>query len=203
MTSPRRSSLLTATGNWLVERSRSQLFSSSGCGHKARPLPPIEQLRECLSYDAERGRLVWVKRPHPKANLVVPGALAGSVHGDCYRRISFAGTRHLEHRVIWAIVHGYDSPFQIDHVNGDTFDNRIENLREATQSQNMANRVISGKRVGSKKGAFYYKRHQLWAANIGFNKKRIHLGYFQTEEEAHAAYREAALRLFGEFARVE
>lgn len=91
-----------------------------------------------------------------------------------------------------------------DHKNGDSLDNRRENLRPCTNQQNQFNR---NKQAGSSrfKGVTFYKRDGIWLAQIqktGPNGRKNHrLGTFKTEEEAAAAYQAAATKLFGEFAR--
>lgn len=88
--------------------------------------------------------------------------------------------------------------FVVDHINGDTLDNRRCNLRYATLSQNMINRKMPRSKPGTRG-----TRQTLtgrWAAVITKDRKTYHLGVFDTLEEARAAYNEAALRLHGEFA---
>ena len=95
------------------------------------------------------------------------------------------------------------SGLQADHRNGMKLDNRRENLRQATNQLNQANVGVqknnrSGfKSVSKKKG----KKNRPWIARIGVNRKRLHLGYFDTPEQAHEAYHRAAIQYFGEFAR--
>jgi len=90
----------------------------------------------------------------------------------------------------------------VDHIDVDSLNCRRSNLRLATVAENNRNR---GKRRGKNpyKGAFYNKIARRWFSKIGANKQVIHLGYFDTPEEAHAAYCEAANKLHGEFARME
>lgn len=85
----------------------------------------------------------------------------------------------------------------IDHINGIKSDNRICNLRPATRSQNGANRVA----IRGMKGAFFHKSSGKWSAQISKENKKMHLGLFDTEGEAHEAYKEASLRMHGEFSR--
>jgi hypothetical protein len=89
---------------------------------------------------------------------------------------------------------------EVDHINGDTLDNRRGNLRLCSRRQNGANmQPRAGKRF---KGAWYLARTDRWGSQIKVNYKRLHLGYFATEEEAARAYDQAALEHFGEFARL-
>lgn len=103
----------------------------------------------------------------------------------------------LMHRLIM------DAPVGIlvDHIDGDTLNNRRQNLRLATNSQNMANRKTNSNSIAGLKGVSFFGSK--WRAEIQCNNKRYPLGSFSTPEEAHAAYIEAAKRLFGEFARSE
>jgi hypothetical protein len=88
----------------------------------------------------------------------------------------------------------------VDHINGNTLDNRVENLRFASPSQNGMNAKLSKANTSGFKGVTFNKRKEKWMAQIRFDGKNQFLGYFYTPEEAHTAYCEAATRLCGEFA---
>jgi len=90
-------------------------------------------------------------------------------------------------------------PF-VDHVNGDGLDNRRENLRAATHSENAMNRAMNSDNTSGYKGVFRYPRG--WRARITLAGRRTNLGVFATPQEAARAYDTAALALFGEFARL-
>lgn len=92
---------------------------------------------------------------------------------------------------------------QVDHINGDSSDNRLENLRLATNTQNARNRGKSKHNTSGYKGVFWHKATNKWTAQIGVDRKRIYLGIFDTPELAHRAYCEAAKVYHGEFANVE
>ena len=108
----------------------------------------------------------------------------------------------LMHRVIAATPEGLVT----DHINGDTLDNRRENLRICTPSQNAANK--RGVRCSSSyKGVIpnpdkRCKRSERWRAQIQHNRKHILIGYFASQVEAAEAYDAKAKELFGEFARI-
>ena len=89
--------------------------------------------------------------------------------------------------------------FFVDHINGNGLDNRRENLRAVTKTQNMWNRA---RNAGVRhKGVYWHKQHRKWVATIQVNKRRIHIGLFHDENEAAAAYAARAALEFGEFNR--
>jgi hypothetical protein len=89
----------------------------------------------------------------------------------------------------------------VDHINGDTLDNRKANLRLCTNAENVRNaKKKSGVHSSAYKGVCTNK-HGKWVAQITVNYKNHYLGTFETEEQAHSAYCEAATKHFGEFAR--
>jgi hypothetical protein len=94
---------------------------------------------------------------------------------------------------------------QVDHINGNKLDNRRCNLRIANASKNKANCGIRSNNTSGYKGvtkATGRRKNKPWTAQIKVNYKRIHLGYFETKESAALAYNEAALKYFGEFAKL-
>ena len=114
------------------------------------------------------------------------------------RKVDGTWTMLHMHRLIMNAKKGE----QVDHINHNTIDNRKENLRLCTNSQNQHNQ---GKRVNNTsgcKGITWHKRDKRWQAQIKLNGKNIHLGLFLTPEEAYEAYCKAALERHGEFSKV-
>lgn len=90
----------------------------------------------------------------------------------------------------------------VDHINGDGLDNRRSNLRPATRSQNMANRRMNENNKSGFKGVYWNKASGKWHTQIGFEGRKLHLGFHVSVVDAARAYDDAAVRLFGEYARV-
>jgi hypothetical protein len=108
------------------------------------------------------------------------------------------------HRAVMRLA-GIELPpgCQIDHKNGRRADNRLCNLRLATQSQQNMNSRRQSNNTSGAKGVSWCKREQKWRAYIKLNGKLKHLSYFDSKHKAAAAYRQAAKKYFGEFARAE
>lgn len=171
----------------------------------ANTLPPIEYLRKVLDYDPDTGVLAWKRRPREmfKAerdcnvwNTRFAGKVAGNVHthpsGYKSMQVALNDKDWIAHRIAFAIYHGREPKEQIDHLNRDSLDNRICNLREASDVLNQWNQIKPQKNSNSGyRGVGWHKRTQKWQARIGINGTRKHLGLFDTPEQAHAAYLQA------------
>lgn len=154
----------------------------------------IEEVKAALSYEKESGAFTWLVS---KKGLHA-GRVAGTICKNGYRHISINKHSVYAHRLAWFYVHGRWPAQALDHINGDRSDNRIANLREASQKQNMANRPANRGRV-LPKGV--HRHGQRWKTVIKYDGLTRHLGCFDTIEEASAAYAVTASRIFGEFAR--
>lgn len=144
--------------------------------------------RDRLAYDPDTGvltRRAAVGRGEARKRV---GQRAGGVDKSVsYRCVSFGGKQHYEHRVIWLMVHGRWPKHQLDHVNGVRDDNRLCNLREATNAEN--NQNVWSARPASKtglRGASPYRGR--YVARIRTPEGYKHLGVFPTAAQAHAAY---------------
>lgn len=143
------------------------------------------KVKELFNYDPETGDLIW------KVDLYsnkIKGKVAGSLHVSGYKHIQINGKKFKAHRLVWLWHHGFFTSKQIDHINGRPSDNRVENLREATRSQNMQNQHKAHTR--NRSGYLgVRKQKQKWCAIItSCFGKRIYLGAYDTPEEAHEAY---------------
>ncbi len=154
-----------------------------------------EMLRSLVEYDADTGLFTWLERRGGTADA---NGRAGGLQKTGYVSIVIGNKRYLAHRLAWFYVHGAWPQHQIDHVNGDRADNRLSNLREATNRQNQANRKVTSS--SGVKGVSWSKTKRKWVAGIYTNKKRTYIGYFDDKAAASAAYMAKARELFGEFA---
>jgi hypothetical protein len=154
-----------------------------------------QRLQELFSY--QDGNLV---RKITVAGNAKAGSIAGSYHNKGYVQVYVDGKNYLLHRLIYLYHKGY-MPNLLDHINNNKQDNSIENLREATYSQNQQNKKVQCTNKLQLKGAVYHPGKNKWQGRIQLNKKKISLGYFNTAEQAHEAYKIAAVKYFNEFAR--
>lgn len=171
---------------------------------KRKPLPSAEYLRTILTYEPSTGLLRWkIDRGCKKI-----GDIAGSRRGpDGYVQIGIDYRLCRAHLVAWKIVTGCEPPAFLDHKNTVKHDNRWDNLREATKSQNQANIGLISTNKSGLKGVSRYRAGESygkpWQASIAKDGKSQHLGHFSTKKEAHRAYCEAAKKNFGKFARAK
>ena len=160
-----------------------------------------EKLREVLRYDHATGEFWWLVRPSTRVDMSKP---AGTVLKDNgYRRIVIFQKRYRAHRLVWLYVYGKWPADQVDHINGDRLDNRLINLREATNTENSHNVGLKINNTSGYKGVCWHTATNKWVARIKINGKRKYLGLFTHAEEAHAAYCEAADIYHKEFARTQ
>ncbi len=181
------------------ENRRAGLFTLGSLMIKNRVPPHL--IAEIFDYNPITGWVTWKKSPHP---LFPVGARAGSIDtnklGYNNRRICYDKKRYNETHIIWAIMMGKWPTLEIDHINTNSLDNRWENLREATKSQQKMN---SNKRRDNKIGfkcITYSKRLNKYRWAVKANNKHLIGKYFSTPEEAYSDYCAQLPKLHGEFA---
>ena len=146
-----------------------------------KPTLTAARLRELLRYEPD-GTLHWRVITDPVRQKVGPlGAPAG--HGGRLQ-MRLDGHGQYMHRLVWLYHHGDWPSAQVDHINGDKRDNRIENLRLANTAENTQNRLPR------KLGAYFDKNKKArpWRAKIMVDGQCIELGHYDTQAEAQAAY---------------
>jgi HNH endonuclease/AP2 domain len=153
-----------------------------------------ELLHEYFEY--RDGELFWKK----EGKGIQTSKLAGCVDTNGYYKVKIQGKMHGLHRVIFAMHYGY-FPSNIDHIDGDQSNNRIENLREATTAQNAWNTTSNSRNTSGYKNVLFRKSRGKWTCRFKVNGKHIMRGAFNTPEEA-SVYAEFLRKKFhGEFAR--
>lgn len=165
-----------------------------------------EELKEYLDYNPDTGIFVWKKKTHIRAPIVI-GEVAGHLENDGYKRITLFGKRYFAHRLAWIYMkESIPDKMQIDHINRNRDDNRIENLRLATSTENKRNCKKTKVNKSGYKGVHFDSAKRLvrkWRAQIRIGNKQIIIGRYYTPEEAYAAYCEAAKKYHKEFACIE
>ncbi len=155
------------------------------------------RLRELLNYNPLTGEFRWA----PSTNKRFRGKPAGSINNHGYHRIQIDKREYVAHRLAWLFVHGEWPIEEIDHVNGDRKDNRLENLRQATRAENQRNSANWRRSSAGLRGV--QRVNKKYHAHIQCDGKQSHIGSFASPEAAHAAYYAEASRLHGEFARTK
>lgn len=158
---------------------------------KAKPLPPISELRSRFAVRSD-GTLI---RKINAGGGRKAGDPVGTPMRCGYLAVRICGESYMAHRIIWALCNGADpGDMDVDHIDRDKSNNRPSNLRLATRSQNCANKPTRGVHQRKSSGRFQ--------AYVYKDRACIHLGIFDTEEAARAAHEAAKLQLFGEYAHV-
>lgn len=152
-------------------------------------------LLDMFIYNPETG--VFIRRK-TSGNKVM-GSRAGTLHSTGYRYIEILGSSYSEHRLAWFYIHGYWPTNNIDHIDGSKSNNKLNNLREATQSDNGKNRILSKNNSTGHTGVSFYTPLNKYVAKITIDKKQKHIGYYTTIEEAVSARKDAELLHFGEY----
>lgn len=156
------------------------------------PFTP-EVLNEILDYEQSSGLLFWRKREakwfSTEASANAWNAkhagkrVAESKYGRGYSFVYIMGKKMMAHRVIWAMVRGKWPSGVIDHIDRNPRNNRISNLRDVTQSENLQNQS-KRKSESGETGVSWDQRRSRWVARIGSDKKGIFLGHFRLKADA-------------------
>lgn len=162
-------------------------------------------LKEAMTYDPDTGVFVWNDRPihhfacEKDRNIFrakYSGKVAGSEHGDGYRRVTLLKRSFLMHRLAFLYMEGSFPSEWVDHINHDRSDNRWENIRHATTWDNVRNASMFSHNSSGHPGVRWDERESKWLAYISNNGERIRIGCYTSQGDALIA-RKAAERVLG------
>lgn len=151
-----------------------------------------QQVRALLEYNSSTDELRWKPRT------------AGNINSEGYVCVGINGSTYKAHRLIWLMVTGTWPSAEVDHRDLNRSNNRWNNLRACTKSQNGANRAkYKSKNYSGFKGVSWSKKNKKWVAQIKHQGIVYTLGYFTDPENAAQIYKEAAEKFHGKFARTQ
>lgn len=182
-------------------------LTSPTCKEVEMAEPTQARVRELFNYDPVSGCLIWRSRPkdafatkaaYSSFRARCEGKAAGHIEGQGYRVIVFDGQAKKAHKLVWLFIHGewvkYPD-FEIDHVNGDRADNRIQNLRKVTKSLNQRNSSMRKNNQSGVIGVNWVASKRRWIARIWDGPHHRYLGQFTKIEDAAVARAKAEREL--------
>jgi hypothetical protein len=150
-----------------------------------------ERLKSLFNYNPETGE--FTRLVSQRSNLV--GKIAGYPNRvgseKFYIRIRIDGRLYLAHRLVWLYTYGAWPENDIDHVDQDSLNNRLSNLRDVTNTENSKNQKIPKHNSSGVMGVHFHNKAQKWLAQIAVNGKRIYLGLFELKDDAITARKNA------------
>ena len=155
------------------------------------------ELKQQLHYDPYTGDFT---RLVSNSGRVRAGSIAGCINAQGYNLISINYKRYLSHRLAFLWMTGAFPENMVDHINHKRAYNRWVNLRAATRSENLRNSRKRSDNTSGCKGVYFNKGAGKYVARIMANGVKKHLGLFDTPEEAHQVYCQAADKHYGKFA---
>lgn len=156
----------------------------------------VDRIKELFDYDQVTGNLIWKVTKSPTAPS---GSIAGSTNAKGHINLQIDKKMYAAHQIVFMLHHGM-IPNEIDHINGIKADNRIENLRPCTSSQNKGNIQLLSSNQSGYRGVSLNRQSGFYHAQIKIHGKQTYLGRFTDPHDAALAYNKAALSHFGEFA---
>ncbi len=154
-----------------------------------------DEARRTFAYDG--GRLFW--RNNPSGRRLPINAPVGNITTGGYRSVGWKYQKWAVHRLVFLIAHGYLPP-DVDHINGDRDDNRAENLRAASRSDNLKNSRTRADNTSGVKGVHWDAQRGKWKAQIKVGDKKLFLGFADNPQDLAPAVRAAREQHHGAFA---
>ncbi len=148
------------------------------------------RLKHVLSYDSDTGIFTWINPTSPRIKV---NSNAGSGWKG-YTRIGLDGTEYYAHQLAWFYHYGKWPKYQIDHIDGDRSNNRISNLRDVPQSENVKNSSVGKTSSSGYRGVTWCNDRLNWRVNIGINGKIKSLGRFDDLDKAISVRKEAEIK---------
>jgi hypothetical protein len=149
-------------------------------------------------FDYQNGQLIW-KNPHRPSRAKV-GKQAGTISNTTgYRQVSVKSKTYMEHRIVFLWHHGF-LPVNVDHINGNRLDNRINNLRAATVNQNRYNALPKRNNTSGVRGVSWSKSSKKWCAAVRANNRIVFRAMFDDLELAELTVIMAREKYHGNFA---
>jgi hypothetical protein len=143
-----------------------------------------EELKNRLNYNPRTGVFTWIRSK--RSTLI--GCVAGCASKpNGYLRIVINYKLYFAHKLAWLYAHGRWPSEQLDHINHNKLDNRLNNLREVSHRENHLNQSLSKNSTTGLHGVSFHRRANKYEARIKVDGKSLYLGSFQTSEEAYAA----------------
>ena len=160
-------------------------------------------MEELFILDKNTGKLFWKITPNHHAELL--GKEAGCINESKNKKywvVQVNGRKIKRSKIVFYMTNGRWPKDCIDHINGNSLDDRPENLREATVTQNCWNHFKRKRKLDLPMGVRKNVHSGRYAARISYNKKQITIGTYDTPEEAYDAYVKRKMELYGEYAGI-
>lgn len=156
----------------------------------------LDEFCSIIYYNPDTGDLFWrLRNPSDRCgryfNTRFGGKKISYNNGSGYLKFRYNGRLFYAHRIAWLLHYGYNPKHQIDHIDGDRSNNRISNLRPATDGINRRNMKLRSNNTSGINGVYWHKQCNKWNARVKVNGKDLSLGLFDTLEEAAKRRKEA------------
>jgi hypothetical protein len=144
-------------------------------------------VRNFLDYSPSDGLLTWkISKGAAKVGRVA-GCLARNARGYSWLQVRISGRLYAAHRLAWMHYYGQNPDGEIDHVNQNATDNRIDNLRVVTHAENARNQPMKRTNTSGITGVYWESRTAKWRAEVKVDGKKSRLGRFENIQDAASA----------------